>query len=487
MDALVGVLAQDGGNMTSGEIVSYMERSFILECPRMVLRKESGHRVYQGPGSIYQTPEGQLEFKLYASAPPDIEALARLLGPDSNKAGELIPHSDYFRLEATALNGDVWRGKSILPDFSHGISLGSVVTGQLYQVVRTVTDSTVTESKSGLSLRFAEDFDFPGNARKITKTFIGDAEASISGHWKDARFEAAGFTFHLEKDGGSVLLSARSKGDSLPPNFYLRICEALEFTLFDPVRWVIRTEWKNGQTSTMLRPFPMPYTRKSNRPPVGFVSRRTEEHVWRLFGKYLEHIALDACDDEHSLAKSVHFAVLGDMGPLDVGLLALSVATEGALKTGFPNLAVPDDALREQIEAAEILISNSTLNASFKPRILGSLRAMQFPRAKDRLLALQKAGVARQELVKAWEATRNPAVHADPLDHSGIEELYRNYQSALTLFNELIFLVVGYSGQYTDYSVAGWPLREFEKSMEDLSGNDQVSAPVDGAVKNEVF
>src|ERR1700682_957771 len=99
----------------------------------------------------------------------------------------------------------------------------------------------------------------------------------------------------------------------------------------------------------MLRPFPMPYTRKSNRPPVGFVSRRTEEHVWRLFGKYLEHIALDACDDEHSLAKSVHFAVLGDMGPLDVGLLALSVATEGALKTGFPNLAVPDEALREQI------------------------------------------------------------------------------------------------------------------------------------------
>jgi hypothetical protein len=425
-------------------------------------------------------PEGQLAFKLYASAAPDIEALARLLGPDSNKAGEFIPHTDYFTLEATALNGEVWRGKSILPDFNHGISLGSVVSGHLYQIARTATDSTITESKAGLSLRFAEDFDFPGNARKITKTFIGDAEVSISGHWKDAGFEAAGFTFHLEKDRGSVLLSARSKGNSLAPNFYLRICEATEFALFDPVRWVIRTEWDSGQTTTMLRPFPKPYTRKSNRPPVGFVSRRTEEHVWRLFGKYLEHIALDARDDEHTLAKSVHFAVSGDMGPLDAGLLALSVAIEGALKTGFPTLAVPDEALRQKIEAAESLISNSTLDASFKPRVLGALGAMRFPRAKDRLLALQKAGVVRKELVKSWEATRNPAVHADPLDHDAIGELYRNYQSALTLFNELIFLVVGYSGQYSDYSVAGWPLRDFDKSNKDF---EKETVTVDVAIE----
>jgi hypothetical protein len=101
---------------------------------------------------------------------------------------------------------------------------------------------------------------------------------------------------------------------------------------------------------------------------------------------------------------------------------------------------------------------------------------MRTPRVKDKLLALQKAGVIRKELMDAWEATRHPAVHADALEKTAVAKVYREYQSALTLFNELVFLVIRYVGPYTDYSVAGWPLQNFEKTMKDVEGNvDQVS------------
>jgi hypothetical protein len=101
---------------------------------------------------------------------------------------------------------------------------------------------------------------------------------------------------------------------------------------------------------------------------------------------------------------------------------------------------------------------------------------MRASRAKDKLLAVQKAGAIRLELVRAWENTRHPSVHADGFDKTAIDKIYRNFQSALTLFNELVFLVVRYTGQYSDFSVVGWPLRTFEKTMKDLEGVQELLA-----------
>jgi hypothetical protein len=59
--------------VTSDEIKEYTERAFNMDCPRMILRKNTGptDRIYEGPGSVYQTAEGELMFKLYASGGRD--------------------------------------------------------------------------------------------------------------------------------------------------------------------------------------------------------------------------------------------------------------------------------------------------------------------------------------------------------------------------------------------------------------------------------
>ncbi len=178
--------------------------------------------------------------------------------------------------------------------------------------------------------------------------------------------------------------------------------------------------------------------------------------------------------EPHPLSENLHFAVAGDASPLDAGLVLLSIALEGVLKTGFPTVAVPDDSLGEQVDAACKLVSGSELSDTFKKRAIGSLNSMRASRAKDKLLALQKAGVIREELIRAWEDIRNASVHAEILDKTAIAKIYHKYQCVLTLLNELVFLVVGYTGQYTDYSVAGWPLRTFEKTMRDVD-NDAVA------------
>jgi hypothetical protein len=338
----------------------------------------------------------------------------------------------------------------------------------LYELAETTPDPYSKEPKPYLSLIFAMDFDFPGNKPTVTKVFLAGKEVGMSGDWTPAVFEAAGLEFLLQKKGGSVSLSAQSANAPLPQHLDMRISEALEFTLFESERWVIRTVYENRHQTITLRPFPKERIRKTPRAPIGFRSHQTAEYVWNLFAKYLEYVIPYPRAEWHPLSDNVHLAVAGDAGPLDSAMLALSVAIEGVLKTGFPKVAAPDASLLQEIEAACKLVSDSGLKESFKRRLLGTLGAMHMPRAKDRLIALVDAGALREELTKAWEHIRNSTVHATDLDPTKIRKVFRDYQSALTLFDELVFLVIGYTGKYTDYSTVGWPLRSFDKAVKDI-------------------
>jgi hypothetical protein len=164
--------------MTSEDIGKYMQREFTIDCPRMVLRKdpEPPDRIYEGPGSIYQTTEGHLQFKLYSDGAPDYAAFAQILGPDALKPGEIIPRNEFFSLEATSLRGEIWHSEFIRPDLNQGTTRGPMVTGFLHEVTNPMSDPHSAGIRPHLSLVFAQDFDFPGNAQAVTKTFLSGVE-----------------------------------------------------------------------------------------------------------------------------------------------------------------------------------------------------------------------------------------------------------------------------------------------------------------------
>jgi hypothetical protein len=465
--------------MTSEETDLYMDRGFSIECPDIVLRQnsETSPVIYEGPGSIYQTPEGELAFKCYARGKGDFRALGRLLGSNAPKVGQIIPRDQYFSLKALSLRGEEWLGEYILPEVSQGVDGDQIVTGHLYELVKRVEDTTARDEKAYVSLNFAEPFDFPGNTPRTTKTFLKDVQTSFSGDWSSAVFPAAGLKVELHKHRETIFFSASSESAVLPANVDMRICEALEFTFFVPTRWVVREVREGARYTAALRPFPKIKAKQSGRPPIKFSSVPSESDVWRLFAKYLEYVLPHPESRWHPLSEDVHVVVTGDAGSLDAGLLALSVSVEGALVVGFPNLATPDDRLRQQIAAATKLVCDSDLDGSFKQRLKGSLAAMNTPRAKDKLRALVDVGLIRKDLMDSWASIRNSTVHASDIDPAEINELYGCYQSALTLFNELVILIIGYTGQYTDYSALGWPRRSFDKGFQE-SQNVPPGAPV---------
>lgn len=63
---------------------------------------------------------------------------------------------------------------------------------------------------------------------------------------------------------------------------------------------------------------------------------------------------------------------------------------------------------------------------------------------------------------KAWVSLRNLSAHADKfqgneIDFSKIQKALNNMHTCLALLYRLIFKHVKYTGEYTDYSIIGWP------------------------------
>jgi len=54
----------------------------------------------------------------------------------------------------------------------------------------------------------------------------------------------------------------------------------------------------------------------------------------------------------------------------------------------------------------------------------------------------------------------------DEPDYDDIQKYLDLHKSVLVLFYQLIFLAVGYTENFTDYSKYGFPLKPFDKKME---------------------
>ena len=455
--------------LTSDEYANYASRTFAIDCPRMILRQNISEKpvTYEGPGSIYQAPDGMLKFKLYSAGVCNgspFEELRRLLNA---KEGEIIPHSEYFSLNATSIDGRAWHSEFILPKANYGRGgYGPVVTGNLSGLVNETSVPNCPDQSSSLTLWFAENFDFPGNIATTRKTYLGDEEFAISGDWDAAKFNARELDFTIGKEESWIILSARSGKNNLPPALSTRICEALAFTLFRSVSWTISSKVENGVIATTLRPNSHERKRGASDPPVAFIGSIGGEYVWTLFGCYLTYVSAHSEPNWHPLSTAVSSVISGSKGDLDLALLTVAVAVESVLKIGFSEVARPDKAFLAQIQNASELIGKSDLSSPIKLRLSGAVNAMKWPRVKDKLRVLVENGVFRKELVAAWESARNRSVHADALDPMEIAKVFAQYQAVRTLFNEIVFLLIGYMGKYKDYSAIGCPEAIFPHKLQ---------------------
>lgn len=448
--------------MTPQELKAFAEKSLSIDCPRITLRQNypDSPQVHQGMGSVTQTPEGQIVLKLYC--PDKVHPKEALMIPTS-KAGEIIPKTDYFSLDAVDFHGRQWTATDILPSRKSGFGGEGAV---IYADLRGLSQESETKNpakKAFMIIRFPGNTEIPCNTVTESKTYVGNKIRERSGKLNAARFSACNYEFEIRNEEDWLTVKVLSDSKKMTDFLELRVCEALQFVLARSLSWSVLEIFEANKIITRIRSLPLGDNKSRAQPPIGYKRIDETGSVWKLYEKYLHHILSYSEKYWHPVSGFVHSVIEAMSGSLEAQALTLGVAVEGILRTEFADLALPSEEFKNDIGEAKKLISKSSLEDSVKKRGIGAFDAMLQPRAEDRLKELVKKGLIEKELVEAWKKIRHRSAHADIMNSIDTKTFLKLCSKVSILFNQLIFLAIGYTGKYTDYGTYGWPLKDFSQ------------------------
>jgi hypothetical protein len=300
----------------------------------------------------------------------------------------------------------------------------------------------------------------------MVDTFVSGERRSKSVELNVAKFQASGFDFEIEKEKGWLIVNVVSESQPIDDAVITRFTEALQFVLGRTLNWSVLELFQQQTQKTRVRPSSENDKNHSRiQSPISFQSCDTAISVWTLFGKYLDHVILYPEKSWHPLFRLIHSVIESGNASLEAEGITLSVSIEGLLKKEFSALAIPDEAYKDQVDNARDLIEKSELSDQIKARLKGSMGTMLSPRATDRLFVLKEKGLIDAKLVDAWNSLRNSSVHSDSPESIDIQVYLNRCNSVLVLFYHLVFLTIGYTGDYNDYGSYNYPLKKFDQIM----------------------
>jgi hypothetical protein len=143
-----------------------------------------------------------------------------------------------------------------------------------------------------------------------------------------------------------------------------------------------------------------------------------------------------------------------------------SVAVEGLLLLATSQATPPDPGFTPQdvdAAAAWLRANEATLSPRFVARLRNLLGTLNHRRPIDVLQDWRRRGVlgVTAEDVTAWQDLRNSTAHARLIDVGGDRQRFQGrldqLRRVINVLNRIVLMLVGYTGQYTDYAADGWP------------------------------
>lgn len=457
-------------------IESHISGDLVMDLPhiRIVQHGATAPLVFVGAGTISHKDGHHLYLKMFAEPEKATQSktavieLLRLRG--NGVTGKLIPSENYFRLEGTDLSGHVWTCESFMPSVQIGhAGENCVVTGALTHL-KTSHSLGHQNSGEGLQLYFPLRVDYPCNATTTTETRVDDAMIRSGSSIDTAKFSRDDWMFSVNRNNDWTVVNVWSTDDNLPPNFDVRICEALSFSFGCEFNPGIICRDTQSERSITLRSFKTLEFERGNFPPLHTGFHDPYNSFWRLFTLYLWKLTEHTEPTWHPLSTHVMSVIRVGRTSLEAQSLALGIAVEGILGAEFTGLLHPTPELLEQTEKLQALIEDSDLSTEFKYRVNGTFGGFKRIRPKDKLRELARLGLIEVEAQSVWSKLRDASAHAVMLNPEKIERQLERCHVVRNLLNQLIFLVIGYQGVYTDYSTPSWPIREFGHRLPQQAG-----------------
>jgi hypothetical protein len=444
---------------------THLTGNFSIDCTTITVRQREGGENYyfSGPGTIY-SDDKKILFKMF----PVKEASTNLSVKDAfsinfdygTVAGQVLPENYYYDLEATPLKGAHWRSERFHPHFDISFAGdGMVITGALRRLTGSDLPPGCINGKL-INIYYRNKVEFPCNTMTKQEKLVGSHRRSESMAWDVSQFTANNFEFEIRQEESGTVVSAYSKDGNMQDNLATRISEAMSFAFGEEFSAAAVTLGsKDGGVVELHRGHHE--RRGSARPPYPCRFHDPIDSFWKVFISYFEYVLPHPGESLHPVTSQILAVHRSESGSIDAQALSLALAVEGISKYGYKNFGAPTDGEKELIEKAILVISNSEINENLKPRIIGAASNMKYARADDRLTSAAKSGIIRDSLIPVWKRLRNSHAHAKLLDIEKIQKTIDDCNAVRTLMHELVFGLIKYKGYYSDYSVPGWPVREY--------------------------
>lgn len=450
--------------MDSKRLDSILNNDFVLDCSRIVLTQilpnEHGSEkiAFSGPGTISQDGNGQFLVKIFCSGKAPKSEFIKI---NRITPGKIIHDSEFYALSATDIEGTLWQADRILPHINGRFDYEDYLVQGHFGKLSCVSRISPPIKKNQLLMSLMGEIEIPCNTVTESKTYVGKEKRSNYLSRNVAILESCGLEFEITKEEKWLTISVTSDRE-IKNCLITRITEALQFVLgYYFTESVIEITQGTVQETYIKTHYKSDEEIRTLPPVKVFIA---DNGTWDLFKKYLNHFIKYEEERWHPTYGIIHSVIQSSLASVEAQALTVAVAVEGLLKREFSDIVFPDKETKDQIGIARKLIVDSEIDR-IKDRLIGALNGMSNVSAMEQLYELKNRGLIEEKLIKRWKKLRNTFVHGHELDYQDIQKYLDLHKSVLVLFYQLIFLAVGYTGNFTDYSEYGFPLKPFDKKM----------------------
>jgi len=385
------------------------------------------------------------------------------------QVGQIIPEHVFYRLTATDLSGREWTSTHLYP-IINTVQGGSLCTGELREIVQE-NSLQVPIKHEHLYLEIHDKIEIPCNTWSATMKTVAGQELNSSS-LNVLRFDASGYEITIQKESDALQIRTLAKGARLEEYFEVRIIEALQFVVARPVFWSVMQKWTSEGWKICIRP-----SRPNElQPRIGTPLSNTPdsaESFCRMFENYLQYILTGNTGEKmHPISAQMHAICRASTGSIEAQALTLSVAIESILKYVHDSKYELSQEKRNWIEKAKSYFASWEGPNDLSERITGLLSMLHTSSASIRLRELVELKVIADSQEQAWRKIRHKFAHGEALGSLSRQEFLDLTNTELVLFYQLVFYAIGYRGKYTDYSLPGWPTKEYSAPTRNVSGSD---------------
>jgi hypothetical protein len=409
---------------------------------------------YAGPGYI-DDRDGNIKCKIFAECNTD--STTEFIKALKAQPGTLYSPTDYFTVTAIGMDGHRWTAPKVLIDTDYSLHFpkNAVVRAKLSELRHDVT--LPQPSEDSVELTFSDQDELEWQA--------------LMGEW-EVGAPYSGYRFRISTlPRAHILVEVRTTA-TFPPEFDLRLVEALSFVLGDTLGVRARRRTSGIKVSSAI--FSLPATTKLRQrfTPLHLKTRPNHSAARELLVRYLQFAGTAEHEGFwHPCSAHLSHARQASNNSLDAWVVGACVALEG-VATLLP--VKINNSEREVINhiqrAARRWLPEFNVSTSLQDRVNGLLGQLTNVRVIDRLRPLIHTGAIESDYVKAWTDSRNKGVHtaklnqddfADPKLQIALTRVFKVH----TLLYQLTFELIGYSGPYVDYGTPGFPERNYRTGL----------------------